>query len=323
LESDFGEQAPIRNAFAQDSPGETNSPHEFNVLLLIGLRPSVFAVTIQSGIADVNGARLYFETAGCGEALVFIHGLGLDTRMWDPQFEIFAKNFLVVRYDLRGFGRSSVPTAESYSPAEDLHALLRYLRIPHAHILGLSLGGRYAVNFGLLFPQATKSLILVDSSLDGFDFSPEFLGPFPEIEACAKRGDLKTANQLWLSHPLFAPARENREVAPKLAKIVGDYSGWRWANRDPTRSSYPPAIQCLDQIRVPVLVLVGDRDLTDFRAIADLLAREIPGAMKNVLPGVGHMSNLEGPEQFNRIVFNFLSGLPSLKSSASASFTYP
>jgi 3-oxoadipate enol-lactonase len=71
-----------------------------------------------------------------------------------------------------------------------------------------------------------------------------------------------------------------------------------------------------------VLVLVGDRDLTDFRAIADLLAREIPGAMKNVLPGVGHMSNLEGPEQFNRIVLNFLSGLPSLKSSARASFTH-
>jgi pimeloyl-ACP methyl ester carboxylesterase len=101
----------------------------------------------QSGIIDANGARLYFETAGYGEALVFIHGLGLDARMWDLQFEVFAQRFLVIRYDLRGFGRSSVPTAEGYSHAEDLHALLRFLRVQQAHILGLSFAERHAVNF--------------------------------------------------------------------------------------------------------------------------------------------------------------------------------
>jgi pimeloyl-ACP methyl ester carboxylesterase len=105
----------------------------------------------QSGITDANGARLYFEMAGSGEALVFIHGLGLDARMWDLQCEVFAQRFSVIRYDLRGFGRSSVPTAEGYSHAEDLHALLRFLRVQQAHILGLSFGGRHAVNFGLLY----------------------------------------------------------------------------------------------------------------------------------------------------------------------------
>ena len=273
-----------------------------------------FGVIIQSGIADLNGTRLYFETAGSGESLVFIHGLGLDARMWDPQFETFAHRFSVVRYDLRGFGRSSLPTAESYSHAEDLRALLRFLRVSDAHIFGLSLGGRHAVNFALLYPEATKSLILVDSSLDGFDFSREFLGPFDKIEACAKRGDIKAANQLWLNHPLFAPARENREVACKLAEIVGDYSGWRWANEDPVRKSNPPAIKSLNQIRAPALVLVGDRDLADFRAISDLLAQEIPHATKVVLPGVGHMSNMEGPEQLNRIALQFLSSVAGLKT---------
>ena len=213
-----------------------------------------------------------------GEALVFIHGFALDARMWDPQFEVFAQRFSVIRYDLRGFGRSSVPTAEGYSHAEDLHALLCFLRVQQAHIVGLSLGGLHAVNFGLLYPEATKSLILAGSALDGFVFSSEFLEPFGDIEACAKRGDVRAANQLWLNHTLFAPARENPAVEHKFAEMVGDYSGWHWANKDPIRPSDPPAIICLRQIRAPTLVLVGARDLADFCAISDLLARDIPGA---------------------------------------------
>jgi 3-oxoadipate enol-lactonase len=260
----------------------------------------------QSGITEANGARLYFETAGSGEALVFMHGRGLDARMWDPQFEVFAQHFLVIRYDMRGFGRSSVPTAEGYSHAEDLHALLRFLRIQQAHLLGLSLGGRHAVNFGFLHPEATKSLILVGSALEGFICSQEFLGPFGDVEARAKQGDVKAANRLWLHHTLFASARENPAVEHKLAEMFNDYSGWHWINKDPIRPSDPPAIKCLHQMRAPTLVLVGERDLADFRAIADLLARDIPGARKIVLPGVGHLPNMEGPEQFNQVVLDFL-----------------
>ena len=78
------------------------------------------------------------------------------------------------------------------------------------------------------------------------------------------------------------------------------------ANKDPIRPSDPPAIRCLHQIRAPTLVLVGERDLADFRAIADLLARDIPGARKIVLPNVGHMANMEGPKQFNQVVLDFL-----------------
>ena len=83
----------------------------------------------------------------------------------------------------------------------------------------------------------------MDSALDGFICSNEFLGPFGDVEACAKRGDMKAANQLWLNHTLFAPARENPAVEHKLAEMVGDYSGWHWANKDPTRPSDPPAIK--------------------------------------------------------------------------------
>jgi 3-oxoadipate enol-lactonase len=80
------------------------------------------------------------------------------------------------------------------------------------------------------------------------------------------------------------------------------------------RKSNPPAIKCLNQIRAPALALVGDRDLADFRAISDLLAQGIPHATKVVLPGVGHMSNMEGSEQLNRIALQFLTSLAGLKT---------
>ena len=85
---------------------------------------------VQQGLAEVNGARLYYEVAGSGHPLVLIHAYALDTRMWDSQFEEFAQRYQVVRYDVRGFGRSAPPTEESYSHVEDLKALLDLLSLP-------------------------------------------------------------------------------------------------------------------------------------------------------------------------------------------------
>jgi hypothetical protein len=98
-----------------------------------------------------------------------------------------------------------------------------------------------------------KSQKIWGRPVDGFICSNKFLGPFGDVEACAKRGDVKAANQLWLNHTLFAPARENPAVEHKLAEMVGDYSGWHWANKDPIRPSDPPAIKCLHQIRALVV----------------------------------------------------------------------
>jgi pimeloyl-ACP methyl ester carboxylesterase len=95
-----------------------------------------------SGFADVNGARLFYEIAGGGPPLTLLHGFSLDTRMWDDQCAALAQRYRVLRYDARGFGRSAVPTAERYSHAEDLRALLGYLEIAYTALIGFSLGSR-------------------------------------------------------------------------------------------------------------------------------------------------------------------------------------
>lgn len=103
----------------------------------------------RTGFAAVNGIRLYYEVAGSGRPLVLIHGMSLDTRMWDDQFEPLAQHYRVVRYDARGFGKSALQTGRSYAHTDDLKALLEYLDIEHAFIVGLSMGGGIAIDFAL------------------------------------------------------------------------------------------------------------------------------------------------------------------------------
>ena len=91
--------------------------------------------SMKSGYAEVNDTRLYYEIAGEGDPIVLIHGFTLDTRMWDDQFLEFSKQYKVLRYDVRGHGKSAKPSAEEYTDPDDLISLMKYLDISHANII--------------------------------------------------------------------------------------------------------------------------------------------------------------------------------------------
>jgi pimeloyl-ACP methyl ester carboxylesterase len=256
-------------------------------------------------VAVVNGTRLYYETAGSGNPLVLIHGNTLDSRMWDDQFDEFASHYKVVRYDMRGYGQSDLPSGTPYAPAEDLRALLSHLDISHAHILGLSRGGAVAIDFALTYPEATDSLILADTGF--WKFSWIEFGEFSsQVREAAVTYGIEVARERWLEGALFAPAMECPKLAARLNQMVAAYSGWHWVNDEALVFLDPPPIQQLDTIAVPTLVLVGERDIQDFNAIADVVQQRIPNAVKLVLPGVGHVSNMEDPAHFNAVVLDFL-----------------
>ncbi len=265
----------------------------------------------QRGFAEVEGARLYYEVAGDGDPVALIHGFGLDARMWDAQSDALADRYRVIRYDARGFGRSSLPTTEPFSHAGDLRALLRELGATPAHVVGLSMGGRIALNLALLDPTAVRSLTLVDAALDGFDWSEAWSASFDAIEECAARDGVERAKHMWLEHELFAPARERPQCSAALARMVGDWSGWQLHNETPVTPMDPPAAARLAEVRAPCLVVVGERDLPDFLAIAGLLAAGIPAAQKIVLRGAGHMCTMEAPSEFNGVLAAFLNAQPS------------
>lgn len=268
--------------------------------------------TATSGEVPLPGSWLYYERAGHGSAVVLLHSGFLDRRIWDPQFAALAKGHLVIRYDVRGLGRSG-PASAPFSQAEDLAALLRSLGVGRVSLVGNSLGGATAIDFAALHPDAVERLVLVGPGLSGFPWREVDMSEPWRVEARAAlaRGDTVAAAESWLHSSYLEAASETPAVAAQLRSILGENAGY-WKGMVQRNSEVydteptPPSIQRLTGITCPVLIVVGDRDDPDILRLTDTLLAHLPSARRVMLPGVGHIPSLEAPERFNDIVFPFL-----------------
>ena len=262
----------------------------------------------QTGFAPVEGTRLFYEVSGEGPAVVLVHGRGPDHGMWEPQVDAFSAAHRLVRYDLRGFGRS--PSGEcAYSHADDLAGLLDHLGIGRAVIVGCSLGGGAAINFAVLHPGRLLGLVTVGSSLGGHHWSQAFQDMFREAHRIALESGPQAANEFYRSSSLFAHAHHSPEIERRTRDLLRSDDGAHWTRPALGRPLSPPAIERLGTISVPALVVVGEYDVPDMLAIADILAGRIPHARKVVLNGLGHLPSLEDPPRFNQLVLEFLGEL--------------
>ena len=268
------------------------------------------------GFAAVNGTRLWYEAVGDGLPLVLIHGSPLDATMWDEQMAAFAACHLVIRYDVRGFGRSDAPTDTPYRHEDDLAALLDYLGLERAAILGLSFGGRLAVDFALAYPERVTALLLAGSSLSGFPWSRDVLAEDDAIAAAIRAGGVPAARQLLLGQHWFQPVQRVAEVRAACRRLLFAYSGWHWLHDDPVIAPHPPAYARLEAITAPTLVVPGEHDHPDIHAVSAALASRVPGANLVTMPGVAHMVNLEAPAEFNAAVLAFLARHSSAEEAA-------
>ena len=274
-------------------------------ILFILYAACVTVVARQSGYAEVNGTRLYYQTAGKGPWVVLIHGGLVDRRLWDDQFHQFAKHFSVLRYDLRGYGRSQFPDKE-FSHPDDLYALLRYLRIEKASFVGLSVGGNIAMEFALAHPDMTQRLVLVASSLRGSGV-PRSAENTAVYETAEKRG-MMPAVEMWLQNPLFATGRTDPRYVKRIRRmLIDNYKYWGPTPQPiPEVWPTPPTATRVSTIKAPTLIVVGDKDAENIRQIADILSHEIAGSEKVVIKNVSHHLNMEKPTEFNRVVIDFL-----------------
>jgi 3-oxoadipate enol-lactonase len=264
-----------------------------------------------AGALALPGASVVYQEIGNGPAVVLVHGFGLDMRMWDPQVEHLAASFRVVRYDCRGFGASGpLDPAVPYTHAGDLVALLNHLGIGDAVLVGLSFGGRVALQSALLAPARVRGLALLDAVLDGVDWDQESAAAMEEVARQVAVGGVPAGRAAWLAHPLFAAARERPETASALAAMVAGYPGQHWLGQDPHQAQRQRPIDALAELAIPALVAVGEHDVPGFLEMAAVLARRIPGAVYRVVPGAGHMINMEKPEVVNEMLTGFLEGLP-------------
>jgi len=239
---------------------------------------------------------------------VLIHGMGLDLRMWDAQVPVLARSFRTIRYDVRGHGRSATPpTGYCDERFEDLRLFLDHLQIDRTHLVGLSMGAEIAVGFTLRHPERVRSLTAMDPYVAGYRYRQ---WAFKTVWTIARAEGLERAVAYWITDPIFAMAMRRPEVAARLREMVAEHSGVMWADRGPypkPAGPRPPSdFERLEEIAVPTLVICGELDLPDFRAIADDLAARVPGARQVIVRDAGHMSPMEQPAAVNRAMVQFL-----------------
>lgn len=272
--------------------------------------------TLHAQMIAANGARLYVEQQGAGEPLVLLHAGIADRRQWDDQLPDFASSFAVTRYDHRGWGRSEAP-AGPVAFHEDLYALLSALGIERAHVLGISMGGTFAIDFALSHPQMVSSLILVDSWLSGFSVpaSEAEQAIWAAFEAALAEEQFDRANELETDLKLIGIYRtpdmvdaQTRQRLRALHRPAFDRLAEREAMQ-PWLKPEPPSAERLGEISAPTLVVYGDLDVPAVPLIAAKLGSEIRNAEVVCMRGTAHVPNMEQPREFNRIVLDFLAKL--------------
>ncbi len=272
---------------------------------------------MKTGSAYINGAEIHYDEAGTGPAVVFLHAGISDRRLWDAQMPVFARDWRALRYDLRGFGQSTMPPGD-YSHIDDLRALLDHWGVERAHLIGVSSGGRVALEFALEQPARVSSLVLCAPSLRGYDYS-EQIGRYAEAnDAAAAAGDIARAvaldTQMWIDGPKRRPETVDPAFRARAQALAADV--YRHAQEPGAeRPLQPPALDRLWQIAAPALVLVGEYETPDFINIAGMVAFALARAEKAMIPGAAHLLPMEQPDAFNARALAFLSAQENAERS--------
>jgi pimeloyl-ACP methyl ester carboxylesterase len=255
--------------------------------------------------------RLYAEVAGDGPEIVLFHEGICDSRMWDPQWEAFTRSHRVLRFDFRGYGRTPLSRGK-HSAAQDVIDLLDEYGFERAGLVGVSLGGRVALEVALAQPNRVSALVLVGSGLPGHDWSDEMKASWEEEEAEFNKGDLDAAVEVTLRTWVDGPRRKPEDVDPEVRARVGEMQRralelYQEVGDDAEEELLVADVaDRLGEIHAPTLVVVGAEDVPDIHAIADKLASEIPGARRATIEKTAHVPSMERPEEFEQLVLGFI-----------------
>lgn len=235
---------------------------------------------------------------------MLIHPALWDSRIWDDQFDEFTRHHDVVRYDLRGSGRSDRPTAP-YSGVRDLRDLLGDLEIGRCAIVGCATGAQLAVDFALARPDVVDAIVPVAPGLTGYEWNDAGLVVLTEeMQAAVRAGELERAMDMQLA--VWSPPGEHPDSDERVRAIA--MANLRSLQTDEGLLETPPAaVELLGDLGAAMLVIIGDRDLGERHAIADLLVTRVPGARKRVIADADQLVNVRKPAKFNRLVLDFLS----------------
>jgi len=254
---------------------------------------------------------IWYDVHGEGPPVALLHAGVTDSRLWEPQLRSFPSSHTVVRVDLPGFGNSAIES----SPVSFRGAVLEALDaagVDRTALVGVSLGGNTALELALDAPERVSALVLVGAGLPDHEWSEVVTSFFEAEDAALERGDLDGAVEANLRTWLAGPHRELESIDLELRELVGDMQRRAfelqkdWPDLRGVRLD-PPVSERLSDVRAPTLVVTGDEDVEDIHRIADRLVAEIRGARKATISDAAHLPSLERPDEFDRIVLDFLS----------------
>lgn len=260
----------------------------------------VAATFTQGSVRSAKTATgIAYDVQGRGPVVILLSGSNLDRRMWNREAAWLSKTHTVVRYDLRAHGKSDTATAP-FSMLGDLIALMDALKIQKAALIGLSAGSAIALDAALEYPDRVERIVLSGPAPSGYVSKTPlpFLG---DMFAALKAGDYKKVSEVLLATSVFASPPE---AQPLVRQMVTE-NDRMWTVKRELMLAPKPAVDRLESVKVPTLVLVGDKDEFQ-REPAELLASRIPGARLVVVPGGGHLLNLTSPKEFDAAVSEFL-----------------
>lgn len=261
-----------------------------------------------------DGVKLYYEEAGTGAPIIFVHEFAGDHRSWEPQVRHFSRSYRCITYNARGYPPSDVPRdGERYSQdraRDDIRAVLDGLKIDKAHVVGLSMGGFATLHFGFTYATRARSLVIAGC---GYGAAPEKRAQFAEeAEASAKRFEelgMAKASEAYALGPTRVQYQNKdprgwREFAQQMAEHSSEGAARTMRGVQKRRPSLYDLVDKIKSINVPSLVMTGDEDWPCLEP-ALLIKRSIRTAALVVMPNAGHGINLEDPDAFNAHLAHF------------------
>ena len=278
---------------------------------------------VKKGFIPVTDGKLYYEELGKGEPLILIQGHSLDNTMWDQQFREFAKKYRVIRYDARGYGQSTMPNEnKQFMHVEDLIQLMNFLKIPKAHMVGLSMGGFVVLDCIASHQDRMLSGIMASGNIFHRN-GPDKPWTTEEIAIRNKEiADLKTKGidpfkQEWFNALVNSGGTQKDLIRPSLWKMIYEWEAWQPLHREPRLLLGNSVFDKMKTVKVtiPVLVLEGNALNNHFKVHPPILDL-IPSAQYKPIQNAGHMMNMEQPKEFNACVLEFICNAKIVFSSS-------
>lgn len=252
-----------------------------------------------------NGIEIRYDVQGDGPWLVLSHSLACDYTMWDEQMDVLARNFRVLRYDTRGHGGTSAP-AGPYTLellAADLGALLEALGIREAHFVGLSMGGMIGQTFALRRPEVLRTLILCDTTSA---YPPSTAQVWAERIATARGEGMHALVSSTLERWFTASFRNARpDVMQRFGRLISStpVAGYCGCSEALVQIN---VTERLRRLHTPGLVVVGEHDPGTPVSMARCIQENLPRSTLAIIRNAAHISNVEQPDEFNRLILEFL-----------------